>query len=166
MTLNWTVVLLTSLVPILVGFIYYNPKVVGNAWMRASGMTLEKAKSANMLKVFGFSLLFSIMLAGMMPTVVIHQFHFPSFLMNQPGFDQEGSEVNVFMKETLAKYGKEFRTFKHGALHGFMMSLFVALPLIGIGSLYEMRGAKYNLITWGYWAISLTIMGGIICQFA
>lgn len=166
MQINWIVVLLTALVPMLVGFIYYNPKVVGNAWMAASGMTEEKAKGANMAKVFGFSLLFSVMLATMMPTVVIHQFHVASLLDNQPGKSDPNSEVSQFLKSTMDKYGAEFRTFKHGALHGFIMSIFIALPLIGIGSLFERKSAKYNLIAWGYWAISLTLMGGIICQWA
>ena len=134
--------------------------------MVAAARTGEKAKGANMVKVFGFSILFSVMLASMMPTVVIHQFHFPSFLMNQPGFGEKDSEVTKFMEDTLTKYGHEFRSFKHGALHGFLMSIFVALPLIGTGSLFERRSAKYNLIAWGYWAICLTLMGGIICQFA
>jgi hypothetical protein len=166
MQLNWMVVLLSSLVPLAVGFIYYNPKVVGNAWMAESGMTEEKAKGANMIKIFGFSILFNLMLAVSMPSMVIHQFHFQSFLMNQPGFGEKDSEVMKFIESTMAKYGNEFRSFKHGALHGFIMSIFIALPLIGTGSLFERKSAKYNLISWGYWAISLTLMGGIICQFA
>jgi uncharacterized protein (DUF2062 family) len=166
MTLNWIAILLSSLIPMVVGFIYYNKNVVGTAWMKATGMTEEKAKSANMLKIFGFSILFNIMLATMMPSVVIHQFHIGSMLMGQPDFQNPDSESAQFMKSTLEKYGSEFRTFKHGALHGFLLSLFIGLPLIATASLYEMRGAKYNLISWGYWAISLTLMGGVICQFA
>jgi hypothetical protein len=166
MTLNWTVILLSSLIPLVVGFIYYNKNVVGTAWMKATGMTEEKAKSANMLKIFGFSILFNVMLAVMMPSVVIHQFHLQSMLMEQPDFAQPGSESSEFLKTTLEKYGQDFRSFKHGALHGFLLSLFIGLPLIATASLYEMRGAKYNLISWGYWAISLTLMGGVICQFA
>jgi Protein of unknown function (DUF1761) len=166
MTLNWTVVLLSSLVPLVVGFIYYNPKVLGNAWMAASGMTMEKAKGANMLKIFGFSALLNLMLSVTIPGMVIHQSHLYSFMMSQPDFGQPGSATMQFIESTMAKYGSEFRTFKHGALHGFIMSLFIGLPLIATASLYERRGAKYSLIAWGYWAISLTIMGGIVCQFA
>jgi uncharacterized membrane protein len=166
MSLNWIAILLSSLIPMVVGFIYYNKNVCGTAWMKATGMTEEKAKSANMFKIFGFSLLFNVMLAVMMPTVVIHQMHVGSMLMDQPDFQNPESESAQFLKSTLAKYGSDFRTFKHGALHGFMLSLFVGLPMIATGSLYERRGAKYNLITWGYWAISLTLMGGVICQFA
>jgi Protein of unknown function (DUF1761) len=166
MTLNWTVVLLSSLIPLVVGFIYYNKNVFGKTWMAATGMTEEKAKSANMVKIFGLSILYNVMLAIIMPSMVIHQYHIGSLLQGQADFGQAGSASTQFMESALASYGNEFRSFKHGALHGFILSLFVGLPMIGTASLYEMRGAKYNLISWGYWAISLTIMGGIICQFA
>ena len=64
----------------------------------------------------------------------------------------------------LADYGTAFRTFKHGALHGFMTGLFFCLPVIGVGALFERRSWKYTLIAGGYWVVTGTIMGGIICQ--
>jgi hypothetical protein len=63
----------------------------------------------------------------------------------------------------MTDYGSAFRTFKHGALHGFMTGLFFALPLIGVGALYERRSWKYVLIAGGYWSITCLLMGGIIC---
>jgi hypothetical protein len=43
----------------------------------------------------------------------------------------------------------EFRTFKHGALHGFLSGLFLALPIIGTNALFE-RSFKYTLVTGGF----------------
>ena len=63
----------------------------------------------------------------------------------------------------MTNYGTSFRIFKHGTLHGFMIRLFFALPLIGFDALYERRSCKYVLISGGYW-ISCMIMGGIICS--
>jgi hypothetical protein len=65
----------------------------------------------------------------------------------------------------MADYGSAYRTFKHGALHGFMTGLFLALPMVGTNALYERRSYKYTLIVGGYWCISFMIMGGIICAW-
>ena len=51
----------------------------------------------------------------------------------------------------MADYGTAHRTFGHGALHGIMSGIFVALPIIGTNALFERKGAKYILINSGYW---------------
>ena len=63
MNVNFLAVLVAALVPMLVGFIWYNPKVLGNAWMQACGLTEEKMKGANMAVVFGVSLILSFLLS-------------------------------------------------------------------------------------------------------
>ena len=73
MILNFPILVLAALVPMIIGFIWYNPKVFGNAWMKAAGMTDEQVKGGNMAKIFGLALLFAIMLALAMPGLVIHQ---------------------------------------------------------------------------------------------
>lgn len=156
---------ITGLVPMLVGFIYYNPKVVGNAWMKVNGFTLEKMQGANMPLTFGLAYLCSVILASFLPSVVIHQFHLKSIVVGVDGLGQAGSEVQTLVETFMTKYGSNFRTFKHGALHGVISSVFFALPIVAIGALFERRGGKYVLIHWAYWAITLGIMGGLICQF-
>ena len=56
----------------------------------------------------------------------------------------------------------EFHTFKHGAFHGGILSLFVILPALGTNALYEQRSWKYILINVGYWLVSFVLMGGIL----
>ncbi|SCY69909.1 Protein of unknown function [Flavobacterium caeni] len=51
MSINFLAILVAALSTLPVGFIWYNPKVFGNLWMRESGMTEDKAKSGNMLKI-------------------------------------------------------------------------------------------------------------------
>jgi len=99
------------------------------------------------------------MLAFIMPTFVIHQF-------GALGMVGGPSEVEKAMPSYLAflsDYGNVFRTFKHGALHGSMIGLFVALPVIATNCLFEQKSFKYAAITSGYWIIVMTIMGAIIC---
>jgi hypothetical protein len=164
--MNFIPVLAAALVPTAIGFIWYNPKVFGNAWMQAAEMTEEKMKGANMAVIFGVSLLLSVMLAVMTTTLVIHQSHISSALMNQPGFGQEGSEVTLYIADFMERYGQEFRTFKHGALHGFLSGLFLVLPVLGTNAMFERKGFKYIAINVGYWCVTLALMGGIISQWA
>ncbi|NND10814.1 MAG: DUF1761 domain-containing protein, partial [Flavobacteriaceae bacterium] len=63
----------------------------------------------------------------------------------------------------MADYGDAFRTYKHGALHGVLAGLFVALPILGTNALFERKGAKYIFINTGYWVVTLGIMGAILC---
>ncbi len=151
-------IVLAALVPILVGFIYYNPKVLGNAWMAATGLTEEQLKKGNMAKIFGFSILFSAMLAFSFGFVVVHQMHLGSIINGAFETDAAKADVAAFMQ----KYGSNFRTFKHGAFHGFIFSLFVVLPIFGTNALFEHRSFKYIFIHIGYWAICLMLMGGIL----
>ncbi|MEL6988082.1 MAG: DUF1761 domain-containing protein [Bacteroidota bacterium] len=37
--------------------------------------------------------------------------------------------------------------------------------MIGCISLFERRGWKYVLIHAGYWLLTLTLIGGVVCQF-
>lgn len=48
-------VLLGAISAMVVGAIYYHPKVFGTVWMAESGMTEEKIKSANMAKTYGIA---------------------------------------------------------------------------------------------------------------
>jgi len=160
--MNLPILLAAAVVPTITGFIWYHPKVLGNAWMQATGLTEEKMKGANMAVVFGVSFVLSLMLSVILQTVVIHQTHFYSALMNQMG----DPEVKALFDMLMERFGTEFRTFKHGALHGVIAGLFIVLPVLGTNALFERKGWKYILINVGYWTLTLALMGGIICQWA
>ena len=159
---NFLGILLAALIPMVIGIIWYNPKVFGNAWMKASGMDAEKAKGANMPLILGLSFLFSFFLAFALQFIVIHQSHIYSLLAGEPGINEAGSEVNNLLTSLIAKYGDRFRTFKHGALHGTIAGITLALPFIGTNALFERKGFKYIAINAGYWIVSLALMGGVV----
>jgi hypothetical protein len=160
--MNFPILLAAAIVPTFTGFIWYHPKVLGNAWMQATGLTEEKIKGANMAVIFGVSFVLSFMLSVILQTVVIHQMHFYSALMNQ----LSDPEVKALFDMLMEKFGKEFRTFKHGALHGAIAGIFIVLPVLGTNALFERKGWKYILINVGYWTVTLALMGGIISQWA
>lgn len=164
--LNFPIILAAAIIPTIIGFIWYNPKVFGNAWMQAADMSEEKMKGANMAIIFGVSLFLSVLLAVQVNFITIHQSHIFSTLMNQPGFGEEGSEIMLYIADFMEKYGKEFRTFKHGALHGVLAGVFFVLPVLGTNALFERKGFKYIAVNVGYWCVTLALMGGVICQWA
>lgn len=166
MELNFKIMVLAAIIPLLVGFVWYNPKVAGNAWMNASGLTEEQLKGANMGVIFLSTFILSVMLALSMNFVVIHQYHMYSIFQNDPGMKDPNSEVSKMIADFMAKYGTNFRTFKHGAFHGVLTSIFMALPIIAIGSLFERKSWKYIFIHLGYWMITLALMGGVICAYS
>ncbi|MGL4597493.1 MAG: DUF1761 domain-containing protein [Bacteroidia bacterium] len=164
--MNFLILLLAALVPLLIGFIWYNPKVLGTAWMNASGLTEEKLKGSNMIVIFGLTYLFSLMASTVISYIVIHQSGIYSTLASEEGFGVPGSAIQTYIDDFMKNYGQNFRTFKHGMLHGAVTAIFFVLPIIGINALFERRGFKYIMIHVGYWFISLMLMGGIICQFS
>ena len=151
---NYLAILVAAVVPIILGFIWYNPKVFGTAWMRAAEMTEEKMKGANMAVIFGVSLLLSALLAFFTIFLVVHETGVYGMTEGQ----LEGTTTQAFMEEWAGKY----RSFKHGALHGAMAGIFMALPIIGINALFERKSWKYIFINAGYWIVTLAIMGSII----
>lgn len=166
MTINFVIILAAALVPMAVGFVWYNPKVFGNAWKQAAEVSDEKMKGANMALIFGLSFVLSFLLSMSIQFMVIHQWSIYSILADQPGMTDPNSEINMFIKDFLGKYGNEFRTFKHGAFHGVLAGFMIALPILGTNALFERKGFKYVAMNAGFWIVCLALMGGIICAFA
>ncbi|MFM2387019.1 MAG: hypothetical protein RL660_1776 [Bacteroidota bacterium] len=149
-----------ALVPLIIGAIWYNPKVLGALWMRESGLSEEQLRGgSNLIRIYGLTYLFSVLLAFLLQFMVVHQYSAAS-LVATPPFDT--AENKAMMEPILKAFENNYRTFKHGAFHGFMAGLILSLSVLGINSLFERRSAKYILIHVGYWIISMCLMGGII----
>ncbi len=161
MHINIIAVLVAALVPMVIGFIWYNPKVLGTAWMHASGMTPEKGKQTNMAVVFSVSFVMAFLLAFGMQFMVIHQFHVTSLFFKQP-IDDASTEMGALYKTIMDLLGTSYRTFKHGALHGFIGGFMMAMPVLTTNALFEGKGFKYIAINVGYWMVTMGIMGGIL----
>ena len=153
--MNFYPILVASLVSLIVGFVWYNPKVFGTIWMNETGMTEEKAKTSNMVKIFGLTIVYSFLISFMLSGMVIHQVGAVQLV--------GGDETNASLIEFLKDKGDAFRSFQHGALHGCIVGVLFVLPITAINSLFEQKSWKYILVTAGYWIVTLTIMGGIIC---
>lgn len=155
--LNPLALLVAAVCALVVGFIWYNPKVFGSIWMKEAHLTQRSFTGANMLKFFIMAFIFAFLLALTMMQMSIHQ----TGVLSLIGGDTSKAlpSYTAFMSD----YANDFRSFKHGALHGAMAGIFMALPIIGLLSLLEQKSLKYILIHVGYWILTLSIMGAIIC---
>ncbi len=156
MEFNFLAIAVAAIVPILIGFFWYNPKTFGNAWMRESGVTEDTLKKGNMPIIFAITLLLSFVLAFFLQNLTTHQMGAFSLAQGELG---ETESYKAFMED----YKNEFRTFKHGALHGVLAGVFLFFPVMAINALFERKSWKYILINTGYWIVSLAIMGAIVC---
>jgi Protein of unknown function (DUF1761) len=165
--MNYLVIFGTALVPLIVGFIWYNNAFgFGKAWMAATGLKEEDLqRDFSPVKVYGSAYLLGIFLAVAMMPMTIHQMGLSSMLMGVDGVMERTSEAGKAFGYLMDTYGANFRTFKHGAFHGLINGIFLALPIIAISALFERRSWKYIFIHLGYWMITMAIMGGLICQF-
>ena len=78
MELHWPAVLLSALIVLLMGFIWYHPKVLGTRWMEESGTLEEKMRNSNMGLIFGSCYLMGVFIALFLSAVVQHggeEFH-------------------------------------------------------------------------------------------
>jgi hypothetical protein len=162
MEINFIALFAAAIVTLAVGFIWYHPKVFGTIWMKENNFTQEELRKGNMLKIFGLTYIFSLMITITVMSLTIHQSGALGMVGGPMIMDNAKPSFAAFMQD----YGMAFRTFKHGALHGFMSGLFFALPIVAINGLFERKSGKYILIHAGFWIVCLTLMGGIICAFA
>ncbi|MDC1470051.1 DUF1761 domain-containing protein [Flavobacteriaceae bacterium] len=138
-SMNWLAVIVSALVPLIIGAFWYHTKVFGSAWMKATGITEEKIKQASPLKAYIIALIMS---------VVLSFYLYINVLVGGPDEMRHGTEA--------------FMTFRHGFVHGAFLAVFVVLPTMATNSFFEMKSTKYIFINVFYWVVSLAFMGGIL----
>ena len=63
-TIYWLAVLVAGISAFVIGGIWYSPGLFGNAWMKDSQLTEAAIKNGNKGKIFGFTALFSLVMAA------------------------------------------------------------------------------------------------------
>ena len=157
MEFNFLAVLVAAFTPLFIGFIWYSDQVFGTIWMREAGLVKDDMKKGSMIKILGLTFIFSFLISFFMQFIVIHQNGAISAAMDIKNVDSS------VLENYLNAYGNTYRTFKHGALHGLLASIFFAIPVVTINALFERKSWKYIAIHAGYWIITLMVVGAIIC---
>jgi hypothetical protein len=62
-TINWLAVLVAGISAFAIGGIWYSPGLFGKAWMTENNLNEEEIKKSNKGKIFGFTFVFSVMMA-------------------------------------------------------------------------------------------------------
>ena len=158
---NWLLLSLTSLVPIIIAYVWFNPNVykhIFKSW-DLSQHNFHWTPS-RIVVFFVLSFMYSITIAYQ----VIHQLHFQSLLMNEVGFLKGEGNAYKDLIYIFELYGKNFRSFKHGAFHGLLNSIFIVLPILAYGKLTSASSWRSIFFQWMFWMICGVLMGGIICE--
>ncbi len=129
--------IIATLIPMIVGFLYYHPKVLGNTWMDANGFKMENMKPPKPV-LYLLALVLSALLAGFVHTNV-----------TAPG-------------QQTAPDGHSYITFQHGIAHGIVLTIFVVAPILGTMAIFEQKSLKWALVNIGYWLVTLILMAGVL----
>lgn len=156
MEANYLANVVAALSTLVVGAIYYNPKVLGTVWMKANNLTEEQVNASNPLKTYGLTIVFSLILAFLIvPSLVVHQLGAMALV--------DWNNSDPALVEFFKVHGTKHLNYGHGALHGAITGILFIFPLTAINGLFGQRSWKAIFIDAGYWTICLALMGAIIC---
>lgn len=160
MQLNHLAHALIAFVPLILGFVWYQPKM---PWIRWIGdrdpLRIQRPSFIKLLLLYGLSaaLVFVYM------NLIIYQIGFYElFFTDVMRGDQESKRI---AEEFLAVYGHKHRHLGHGLFHGLIDAFALALPFIAFYSVVEKTDRKRTMVHFGFWAICSTLIGGLVAQF-
>jgi hypothetical protein len=125
--------IVAALIPMILGMVWFHPKVFGTAWMEGARLKAEDAQRANMPLLMGVGFLMALIISLYLKSYALYH---------------EGTPADC--------------TFTHGMFHGAMIGLMVGIPTMISSSLWEMKSLKFYLIQIAYWVIAYAMMGGLL----
>ncbi len=135
-------IIVAALIPTIMGFIYYNPAVMGKAWMNSMGKTEKELQEGfNFPVVMLISLVLAFFLSFFLDTTI------------------ELSHKTVENGELI--FGST-HTFGHGAFHGIFIALMTGIPVLVTNGMFERKSAKNLLINTLYWVVTISLMCGLL----
>jgi len=136
-SINWLAVLVAGISSFVVGGIWYSPGLFGKAWMKDNGFTEDSMKKSSKGKVFGWTLIFSLLMAA----------NLGMFLADAPSTCPTDCAPRADIS--------------WGATAGFLAGIWTFCA-IAIHSLFEQKTWRLILINGFYSVVALTLMGAII----
>lgn len=134
--INYWAVLVCGVLSMILGAIWYNPKVVGGAWMRSMGWTPEHHEK--LMKQFNPGASYGLMFLGSLVMALVM------------------SQLVVWMSITTAAMG--------AGLGAILWLGSIATCQLGV-KLFEQRPWAYFLTTTGYYLIQLALFGAILASW-
>jgi hypothetical protein len=133
-TINWLAVLVAGISSFVLGGVWYSPALFGNAWMKENNLTADAVKKSNKAKTFGWSFLFSLIMAANL-----------AMYLADPAQESCGPKTDLTW----------------GLTAGLLAGVWVFCGLATV-ALFEMKSWRYIFINGGYCLVALGLMGAII----
>ena len=162
---NWWILFVSAFIPVIIGFFWYHPSILGRSWAEEAGLSQEDSTSGSRIKRIGLLYLFSLLGSFTFSSLVVHQSGVVQLFLMDPDMADPGSAVGQYVNDFMANYGDRHRSFGHGFIHGIEGGLFVGLMMIASLAIFERKSWKYITINLGYWIVSLSLMGGLMCAY-
>ncbi len=139
--INYIAVLVAALIPGAFGALYFGP-LLGKQWLASLGKTKEEMEPKNPAVVYGLSFVLALMMSMFLKFTIelVHK-----------GINESGELVF-----------SSFHTFKHGALHGAMLAITLAVPVMISFAMFHKMKAKTIVLGAIFWVICFALMGGIL----
>lgn len=165
-SVNPIIIPIAAFVPVILGVLWFHPSMGGRIWRSHvyPDHTTPDVHPFSVLQLLTFYLLsciFSFALLGF----VNHQMAIVQLFASQEGFGIAESVAQQEFETVLGIVQNRHLTFGHGAFHGFFGSIVFLIPVIAHWSMRERRGFRPVLLYWLFWAVSMTLMGGIVGAF-
>ncbi len=159
---NWYIIPITAFLPLILGYVWYHPNVLGQKLADINGETIAGKKSwGKIILIY----IFSFLLAYVLTLMSVHQSAIFQLFFMDPELANTQSEYSAFINEFMEKYGHRHRSFGHGMIHGAEAGLMFGLALIGITTLMQNKSLKSVWIHIVFWVLCCSLMGGMTCAF-
>lgn len=158
-------VFIAAFVPIIVGQIWYHPKVFGKPWHKSIGLTSEQTRVTNVWLQYIVFYMLAVLVSAALLSATIHQMGIVSLFITYEDFNILDSANRQAFENIMDIVGNRHRTFGHGVYHGIFVGVLVALPILATIALFEKKSWAYIWINALYWIVSMALMGGLISQF-
>ena len=162
---NWYILPISAFIPIIIGMVWYNPKVFGNKLATITGDTItpinQKLNIGKVILLYLFSLLFSYVLT----LNSVHQVAIFQLFFLDPSLAEPNSEFNSFISDFMSKFSDRHRSFGHGIVHGVEASFLYGLAFLGIPALLQGKPLKQIWVHLGFVVLCGALMAGLNCAF-
>jgi hypothetical protein len=160
---NYIVVIVSTFIPVLFAKIWFSEST--RSFFMLAPLNRKNDSSNKSILFYAIIILLSLFFSISMHFQVIHQFHFKSMFLDEVGFNEsQGSAFKAF-EYIMDSYGDKFRTYGHGLFHGLLNAIFIVLPILFLFKIEFNFTKKALLYYWLYFALTMMIVGSIICHF-
>lgn len=162
---NFYMLPIAALIPLILGYVWYHPAVFGNRLAKNIGQSPDQIGTFGSFKKIGFVYLFSLLLSYIILLLSVHQLGAHLLFLGERQMEDPNYGAHAFLANFMEQYGERHRTFGHGVLHGLETGLFVSLALIGATTIIEGRPLKQVWPHIGFWVLCSALIGGVLAAF-